>query len=397
MHILIIEGNEKFASFLKDYISKHLFYVKCDIVLSYEDFKSIKKDYDLYLASYDLYDAPQNAHIIELLKRKKDVFVMKEDCSLNNEEILKEVLDYIIKEGEYAAEYVVKFIKRLHKNKSLNILIVDDSTSVRKYQKKILKKLKFKNVYEASNGFEALKVISEKSVDLVITDLNMPDMDGEELIVKIRKRKNESYIPIMVISSSLQNEKFLRSLKYGANDYIKKPFAKEEFVVRVNNILDIYDNFESMKKRLYKDPLTGALNRWFLENRLEDIFKMYESKSIAMLDIDFFKTINDTYGHQMGDEVLKCFAKSVRSVIRKSDFLIRYGGEEFLIFMPNTSKEEAMIALLKVKSALKPCKDIKYTFSAGIANEGETLAEMINMADKRLYEAKNTGRNKIVK
>jgi diguanylate cyclase (GGDEF)-like protein len=397
MNILIVEENVKFADYLKEYINNHLVFAKCEVVYSYEELKNTTKDYSLYVVSYNLPDSSQKEHIYELLKLKKDVLIMTDsEKNIENSQIMEYALDYIIKEGDYTADYITKFIKRLHKNSNLNILLVDDSLSVRKYQKNILKKLKFKNIFEASNGFEALKTVSEKNIDLIITDLNMPEMDGEELIIKIRQRKEHNYIPIMVISSSLNDKKFIRSLKFGANDYIKKPFLKEEFIVRVNNILDTYDTFQSIKQQLYKDALTGALNRFFLDSRLEELFEMYETKSVAMLDIDFFKKINDTYGHQVGDEVLKCFSESIKNVIRKSDFLIRYGGEEFLIFMPNTTKEEAMVVLLKIKHTLKECKGIKYTFSARIANEGTTLAEMIKIADSRLYKAKKEGRNKII-
>jgi len=129
---------------------------------------------------------------------------------------------------------------------------------------------------------------------------------------------------------------------------------------------------------------------------LYHIFNSYEYKSLAMLDIDHFKKINDTYGHQSGDKVLKHLANLMTSIVRKSDIVMRYGGEEFLIFMPNTTKEEAYIVLQKIRSALTPCNNIKYTFSAGIADEGETLAEMIKLADEKLYKAKREGRNKVI-
>jgi len=115
-----------------------------------------------------------------------------------------------------------------------------------------------------------------------------------------------------------------------------------------------------------------------------------------MLDIDFFKKINDTYGHQVGDEILKYFANTIKNSIRKSDYLVRYGGEEFLLFLPNIVKEEAKLILYKIKKNLKPYKGINFTFSAGIASEGDKLAEMIKIADEKLYQAKRDGRNKIV-
>ena len=276
----------------------------------------------------------------------------------------------------------------------INVLIVEDSKLVRNFEKRLLKRLKL-NVFEASNGEEALEVVKNKDIDLIITDLSMPKLDGNGLIKEVRKNYKMNELPIIVISSNEESDVFLKSLKLGANDYLKKPFLKEELMIRVNNLLDLYDSFKKISYQLQKDPLTDVYNRFFLEHTLENMFNMYEKKSIAMLDIDFFKKINDTFGHQYGDEVLKDFATKIKNVVRKSDIVVRYGGEEFLIFMPNTSKEEGFIVLLKIKEAIKKSK-FNYTFSGGIADEGETLAEMIKIADNRLYEAKNKGRNKII-
>ena len=125
---------------------------------------------------------------------------------------------------------------------------------------------------------------------------------------------------------------------------------------------------------------------------------MREGKYIhlIMIDLDHFKKINDTYGHQIGDEILRHFASTIKDNIRKSDLAIRYGGEEFIIFLPESYKKEALIVLHKIKKALRPYKDINFTFSAGIADEGKTLAEMIKLADERLYKAKKEGRNRII-
>ncbi len=271
---------------------------------------------------------------------------------------------------------------------------MEDSKIIRKHEKEILKKIKL-NVFESENGKRALEILKEENIDLLITDLVMPEMDGEELIAKVRENYSMNSLPIIVISGNEDTNKFLKTLKLGANDYLKKPFLKEELMIRVNNLLDVYDNMRKIENQLKKDPLTGAYNRFYLEHILENAFNIYETKSIAMLDIDFFKKINDTYGHQIGDEILKHFVNTIKNSVRKSDVLVRYGGEEFLIFMPNTSKKEAAIVIYKIKKALKPYKDIKYTFSAGIADEGESLAEMIKIADERLYKSKEDGRDKI--
>jgi diguanylate cyclase (GGDEF)-like protein len=394
MEILIVEDSIVFRNAIKNKIEKNLLFATCSSVTTFEELIE-EKDYDIYICDYNLPDAPNGEHIEYLLRKNKDVIVVtKFEAEFMDSFIKDKVLEYLIKDDNSMLDYLVKFVRRINRNKNLNILVVEDSLSVRNLVMSILDKLKL-NIFEAKNGCEALNILENKNIDLIITDLTMPQMSGKELIKKVRKKKKMSELPIVVISSLDDNTTFLKALKLGANDYLKKPFLKEELIIRVNNLLDLYDSFKKINSQLQKDPLTGVYNRFFLENVLENMFNMYEKKSIAMLDIDFFKKINDTYGHQHGDKVLKDFANNIKGVVRKSDIVVRYGGEEFLIFMPNTSKEEGFIALLKIKEAIKK-SEFNYTFSGGIADEGETLAEMIKIADNRLYNAKKEGRNKII-
>lgn len=395
MKILIIEDSEIYRKLLERYLKKYLVFVECESITTFSDLKEINKDFDLYLIDFILPDA-QGEQIKYLLERKKEIIVLTqyEDEFLKNP-FRKDIIDYIIKDDHHTIDYLVKVIKNLHKNKSKHVLVVDDSSMMRKLQKKILSKIKL-NVDEASNGVEALEKINKIHYDLILTDLHMPKMDGVELIKNIRMKYSLNELPIMLVSSNQDEKEMIKGLKLGANDYIKKPFSNEELKVRINNILELYEGFRKVIKDSQKDKLTGVLNRNYLETYFESVFNSFDVKSIAMIDIDFFKKINDTYGHQNGDKVLKHFAKILTSNLRKNDIVIRYGGEEFLIFMPNTTKQEAMLVLHKIKNSLKPYKNLKFTFSAGIADEGETLAEMIKLADERLYKAKKEGRNRIV-
>ena len=396
MNILVVEDSIVYRNAIKNKIEKNLLFAKCNTISTFKELKNQSKSYDLYICDYNLPDAPNGEHIESLINAGKDVIVMtKYENAFLDFSLKEKVLEYLIKDDNSMLDYLIKFIRRVNKNKNINLLIVEDCHMTREIQKRILKKLKFK-IFEAENGEEALDILKSNEIDLIITDLTMPKIDGKELIKKVRKKKKITELPIIVISSNEDSSMFLKALKLGANDYLKKPFLKEELVIRVNNLLDLYDSFKRISSQLQKDSLTGVYNRFYLENTLESIFNMYEKKSIVMLDIDYFKKINDNYGHQFGDEVLKNFAEKIKNVIRKSDIVIRYGGEEFLIFMPNTSKEEALIVLLKIKNVIKNDKTFKYTFSAGIADEGETLAEMIKIADDRLYKAKKSGRNKII-
>jgi diguanylate cyclase (GGDEF)-like protein len=396
MKILIVEDSELYSKLLKKNIDKYLVFAECEVVKSFAELKDLSSYFDLYLCDYILPDAPNGEHIGYLINKNQDVIVLTQyEKEFLNTPYKEKIIDYIVKDDFHTIEYLIRFIKRLYKNKNLNVLVVDDSSTMRKYLKRFLQKIAF-NVYEANNGQEALNIVEKEDIDLVITDLNMPLMDGEELLINLREKFSMSDLPVIILSSNNQNQKFIKTLKLGANDFLQKPFMKEELILRVNNLLEIYENMKSIKKQAQIDPLTGAYNRMFLENLLESVFKVNQAKTIAMLDIDFFKQINDGYGHQTGDEVLKHFVRIIKETVRKTDFVIRYGGEEFLIYMPDTSKEEAMIVLYKIKKNLTPANGIEFTFSAGIADEGETLSEMIKIADERLYSAKRSGRNKIV-
>ena len=396
MNILIVEDSKVYAKLIKSNIEKYLIFAKCDIVYSFEELKKIDKKYDLYIVDYILPDALNDEHIKYLLKQKVKIIVMTQyKDKINNAPFMNDIVDFIIKEDISIINYLIRLVKRIYKNQFKNVLIVDDSKTVRSYQKKFLKLLNL-NVFEAGDGEKALEIIKKENINFIITDIEMPNLDGIEMVKEIRKNKKMDELPILVVSSTNNLFTTFQILKLGANDFIKKPFDKNEFIIRTNNLLDIYDYLINYKEERTIDGLTKVYNRFFLENNLEMMFKFYKQKSVAMLDIDFFKKINDTYGHQIGDEILIYFAKHIKNNLRKDDLVIRYGGEEFLIFMPNTTKEEAYIVLHKIKNSLKEVEGIKFTFSAGIANEGETLAEMIKIADKRLYRAKKEGRNRII-
>ena len=397
MKILIIEDSEIYSKLLKKNLEKNLVSVKCEVVKTFKELKNKNlSEYYLFLCDYILPDSPNGEHIDYILKVSSDIIVITNFEKEFLESSYKDkIIDYVAKDDYYTIGYLVNFIKRLFKNRNINVLAVDDSTPVLKYYKSLLKKIKF-NVFTAKNGLEALNIINDNNIDLVVSDLNMPIMDGEKLLVSIREKYKVNELPVIIVSSDSDKEKFIKTLKFGANDFLKKPFLKEEFIIRVNNIMEIYDNIKKIEKQTLTDPLTGAYNRLFLEEKLESMFAVYENKAVVMLDIDHFKKINDTYGHQMGDLILKDFVKTIKNSIRKTDITVRYGGEEFLIFMPNTSKEEAKIVTYKIKKNISPVENISYTFSAGIADEGETLAEMIKTADERLYKAKKEGRNRII-
>jgi len=400
LKILIVEDSKTYAKLIKHHLEKYIIGLRCDIVGSFEELKKIDLNkYTLFIVDMILPDS-EKEHIDYLISLRKKIILITQYKDIFFTQKAKYdtfIIDYIIKDDISILNYLKRIVKRFYKNRFLNVLIAEDSLSIRNLEKKYLELFNF-NVLTAKNGEEAAEIIENNKIDLLITDLNMPDVSGEDLIKFVRERFIMEELPIMVISSNNEKDKLIEILKLGVNDFLNKPFLKEEFLIRIINIIDIYEMLRSYEDAVFKDALTGVYNRLFLENKLDDIFKQHKQKTIVMVDLDHFKKINDKYGHQVGDEVLKHFAKILKTNLRKNDIVIRYGGEEFLIYFPFTTKTQGYVIMHKIKNILKESeKPVDYTFSAGIADEGETLPEMIKIADKRLYKAKEKRDNIVYK
>ncbi|MDI6600166.1 MAG: response regulator [Thermoanaerobacteraceae bacterium] len=254
------------------------------------------------------------------------------------------------------------------------------------------------------NPLEIEDAIDKNPPDIVLLDVVMPEMDGYEALKIIKGRYED--IPVVFITGRSGIEDRIKGLKADVDDYIIKPFDIEELVPRIELILKRYNR---LKEKLIYDPLTGAHTRQYMNERLEEEFSRYErggrAFSVAFLDIDKFKDFNDTYGHAAGDYVLKGFAEFILNSIRKSDSLYRYGGEEFVLLMPDTSEIQAMLAVERIREELSKKTfnfeghEFKITFSAGV-KEAEREADdpqgIIRQADRAMYAAKEAGRNRVV-
>jgi two-component system, cell cycle response regulator len=302
------------------------------------------------------------------------------------------------------------------KNK-VTILIVDDSTTSRKEIIRILSSQKIADNYiEAGDGSEGLRILlSKKKVDLVISDWLMPKINGLKLLQTIRSHSELCDIPCILITVKDQMKEKILGFQQGATDYISKPFHPDEFTVRVINLLKIREVQEALKvknKKLEKlstlDPLTGLYNRNYLKQALtkECIRSQRFNNPIGclMVDIDLFKNINDTLGHQAGDEVLKEMAIIISSLLRGYDFCCRYGGDEFIVILPENSKEGVKIVgeRLREKVLLHPFlkrHKLQLTISIwGVSIQGEKAKDaesIIAKADKALYRAKKAGKNRL--
>lgn len=299
------------------------------------------------------------------------------------------------------------------------VLIAEDNIVSRRLLEKTLVKTGFE-VVSVDNGRKALQLFQKEFFPILLTDWMMPEMDGLELCKAIRKQETQGYVFIILLTSMDSKDDIIAGLESGADDYLTKPFNKAELLARLNTgkrILTLEKKLRTANEEIrilsITDPLTGCYNRAYLSEHLQkevNRTKRYKhSLALILCDIDFFKKVNDTYGHQAGDEILKGFVSCINESIRKNiDWVARYGGEEFIVVLPETNLENARIVAEKLRKVIakmvieKEEKEIKITVSSGVTSlEPETPDEkclpelMINKADERLYVAKEEGRNRV--
>lgn len=268
----------------------------------------------------------------------------------------------------------------------------------------------------ACSGEEALRLAGERTPDLILLDLQTPPLDGHAVCARLKAAPPTAGLPVILVSERDAREDELRGLELGAIDYLAKPLDPEILLARVRNHLAlkrIQDRLESHNRRLESlaatDPLTGLVNRRGLLARLESEYarslRTRHTFALALCDLDHFKRINDTYGHPAGDRVLISFAAVLRESIRGIDLAARWGGEEFAILFPESTAEEAMLPLERIRQAVSELQirhgddTIAVTVSIGVTDYGighDLIEQILERADAALYTAKSGGRNRIV-
>ena len=321
--------------------------------------------------------------------------------------LTKEVVDYLLKSSLHEIDHVATLVRRIHRNRDVKVLVVDDSRSFRAYLAKLLE-LHRLQVLQAENGRAALEIMkSDPGVDLVITDYNMPEMDGLALIGALRQRQPRSELAIIGLSEQGSSALSARLLKNGANDFITKPFLVEEFYCRVIQNIEQIELVRAIRDSSVRDYLTGLYNRRHFFDAGETLHAAARRRQLAlaavMLDIDHFKRVNDTYGHLAGDRVIKQVASLLASGVRQADLLGRYGGEEFCILLTGIDQEHLAMILERLRAAVESTpiahedQSLSVTISLGATLAlGDSLQAMIDRADACLYHAKQGGRDRFV-
>ena len=300
-------------------------------------------------------------------------------------------------------------------SKPFNVLAVDDSAIYRKLVEHSLSAQEYEVLF-AKSGREALDLFAEHEPAVVITDWSMPDIGGLELCRRIRRDFQGFHSHLILLTSNSDKEQVVEGLAAGADDYLTKPFHSGELVARVavgRRIAELHREIQAKNRLLEQmaltDALTGLPNR-----RAVDVWASRELSAAArhdfafwvvMADLDSFKTVNDTYGHDAGDSVLKTFAEILKTHTRQSDICARLGGEEFLVMMTHSDRGGTKTAVERIRKQLENTnftlggRSVTATASFGIAgfrgNKPPDWNALVECADTALYAAKHKGRNRI--
>ena len=318
------------------------------------------------------------------------------------------VIDSVPKQSPSSLEYAVGLVDRYIKNKDVTALVVEDAEVVREIIAIQLTRQGL-TVLQAEDGQQALQILEDHpEISLIVTDYSMPNKDGFELIHDVRKTKSKDSLAIIGMSALDDEELAIKFLKSGANDFIHKPFTHEELLCRVSQNLEMLDHIARFERMATRDFLTDLHNRRYLFDVGATLFDNAQREKLNMavgvMDVDFFKKVNDTYGHDAGDEVLKMTARVLQEAFRGADVVSRMGGEEFCVAALNMSDEAAFDVFDRARQALEAetvsyeGTDIRVTMSIGLCvGTRDSFDAMITEADGALYQAKENGRNQVVR
>ena len=273
-------------------------------------------------------------------------------------------------------------------------------------------------VMTAENGIKAMEMVSSQDFDILMVSLNLKDEDGLRLCSHLRSNERTRSLPIVMIADEKDMPRVAHGMEIGAYDYILRPLEKSELLARVRTQIRrkrfqerLRSSYEISLSMALTDPLTGLYNRRYLEVHLDKLIESnnHSKKLLAvlMMDIDLFKQVNDIHGHNIGDEVLKVFSERLRNNVRSFDLVARFGGEEFVVILPDVSPERAYMIAERLRRSISdtPIKcsaeggSIPVTASIGgaiIESGNHNIEQVLDRADKCLYQAKESGRNRTI-
>jgi len=410
--VLIVDDSKFILNLLEDRISE-LLHVRILKAASFQAAKEfINKEEIIHVAILDLNlpDAQDGDMVDYAISNHIPSIVLTGLMNENMKQTIlkKDIVDYVYKNNRNSIEYTINVIHRVLSNYDTHVLVLDDPNI--KYHKEvhILNKIKLdlEITHNIDDILERCKNNSGK-YSLVLIDDTIENIDAIGLTIALRQQYKKDQLAIIILGQNKNSEASCEFIKFGANDFIEKPFSEIELISRVNANLDLLDSFQQAKNLANRDYLSGAYNRRFLFDSGNSIFKKAQRKkediAVAMIDIDNFKNVNDTYGHDVGDLVIKNTVNLLNSILRTSDLMVRFGGEEFCILLEYISLKDTISLFQRIINKFEDNiikvnnQSFSYTVSIGICyGMEEKLETMIKKSDDNLYVAKNNGKNQLV-
>jgi diguanylate cyclase (GGDEF)-like protein len=286
------------------------------------------------------------------------------------------------------------------------LLIIDDSPDIHELVTLWLSEEPVE-FFSCFTGSEGVNEAARLSPDLILLDVDMPDIDGFEVCRRLKADPSTASIPIVFLTGAASTEEKLCGLELGAVDYVTKPFDPAELRARVRSSLRTKALVDMLSRKAMLDGLTGLFNRAYFDQRLAQNLALVarggDPFGCMLIDIDHFKSINDRFGHPFGDRVLRSVAAELASNCRQEDVVCRYGGEEFAILTPGQTVKGAQVLAERKRTAVEQIsflhegRPVQVTCSIGVSDSTVSPAnEVVSRADACLYQAKHAGRNRVV-
>ncbi len=408
--VLVVEDSDMVIKVLRHLIAPYAAYQALFAANMLQAKELIDQNPDIFAALVDLNlpDAPNGEVVDYVLQQKIPAIVLTGSYDEKKREQLfaKGIVDYVTKEGRYAYNKAVALIQRLEKNQQINVLVVDDSDMSRKHVSNLFRRHLF-NVFEAKDGVDAIKLMLENpDIKLLITDYNMPRMDGFELVKNLRYKYDKTDLIMIGVSGESTEALSAKFIKHGANDFLRKPFHPEEFYCRIIHNIEYLELVEQITSNAQRDHLTGLFHRHHFFNAAREVYRSALDKAtplaLAVINVDRFREFNETYGHEWGDVALKHIAQSLNNMLDR--FLIcRADADDFFVLLPGFDNEKAIALISRVRQLLsaEACvvrgESKHFCFSAGVCNVmKDGVDAQIKSATHLLRLAKEAGGNMVL-
>lgn len=409
---LLIEDSPIIVKILK-HICKSNPDIDCDVAGTFDEARTLvtKHGAPHYLCAVvdlNLPDAPHGEVVDYTIEQEIPTIVMTGnfDESIRKQMQEKKIVDYITKESRFSYEYVIKLIRRLELNKHIKILVADDSKMQRKYVSNLLKAQQFE-VVTADDGDTALDMLNaDPEIKLLITDYNMPRMNGFELVKNIRKEVSKNDLVVIGLSGEGGSDLSAKFIKNGANDFLTKPFGQEEFNCRILHNIENMEHTQALRHMAYHDYISGLPNKRKFFEEGEPLLRENQSKKqpicLALISVDQLDQLQDQYGIDAPDAVISNLAKLLPKAFDRFHYG-RINDSDIAVLMAglDTSKASKLLEsfrhLVEDSFVMLDEMNFNYTVSAGLVEAGQqNLLELLQIADNRTHIAREEGGNQII-